>query len=486
MLDQLTALDATFLELEQMDEGATMHIGGVMVFDPLPDGGAPALDAVRDDIAARLTSLPRYTQRLSAEHVGGLAWPRWQADPSFDLRNHVHRAAVPAPGGDPELCEWAAEYFSHRLDRTRPLWEMVLVEGLAEGRWAIATKTHHALVDGVGSVDALNVMLAPEPPAPSAEQQSNETRAGWEAIVPHPPRAVVDLTRSGARAAAGGLHAALHPREAFEKSRALAEVIVHDAITGAPQTSLNVPIGPTRRYEIVRIPLEELKAIGHEFGGSLNDAVLAACATGLRKLLIARNEQLPSAGLRAMVPVNIRTASEHLALGNRISSLFVELPVAEPLAHARARQIVERMTALKSSRAALGAATAVDVSSLAPPILHPLLARTLYGTRLFNLTITNVPGPSEALYACGAPLREVHPLVPLAAEHAVGVAVMSCNGSVVLGLSADCDSMPDFDVFVDGVRGGLDELRGLLAGSSDAGPAGRTPARRTEPVRASR
>ena len=152
MTDQLSALDATFLELEQLDEGATMHIGGVMVFDPLPGGGAPSLDAVCTEIAARLTLLPRYSQRLSAERTGGMSWPHWQDDPQFDMHNHVHRAALPAPGDDAELCEWSADYFSHRLDRTRPLWEMVLLEGLRDDRWALVTKTHHSLVDGVGSV----------------------------------------------------------------------------------------------------------------------------------------------------------------------------------------------------------------------------------------------------------------------------------------------------------------------------------------------
>ncbi len=169
MADLLTPLDATFLELEQMDEGATMHIGGVLVFDPLPDGTVPSLEAVCTDIASRLTVLPRYVQRLSSERTGRLAWPHWQEDPQFDIRNHVHHAALPAPGGDTELCEWAADFFSHRLDRTRPLWEMVLVEGLEHGRWALATKTHHCLVDGVGSVDVMHLLFDAEPsPSPAA------------------------------------------------------------------------------------------------------------------------------------------------------------------------------------------------------------------------------------------------------------------------------------------------------------------------------
>jgi len=465
MPDPLTALDATFLELEQMDEGATMHIGGVMVFDQPPNGTVPALEAVCTNIASRLTLLPRYSQRLSSERTGGLAWPRWQKDPQFDIRNHMHRAALPAPGGDAELCEWAADFFSHRLDRTRPLWEMALVEGLERGRWALATKTHHCLVDGVGSVGVAQLLLDAEPSPPSrafAKPAADDPGSLWQALIPNPPDAVADLARTGARAASAGVHAVLHPRETLEKSRSLAELIVRDELIAAPHASLNVPIGATRRFEIVRASLLELKAIGHELGGSVNDVVLAACTTGLRRLLLSRNEPPPAEGLRAMVPMNVRAGSEQLALGNRVSSLFVELPVAEPDAFARLRTIVEHTSRLKSSGAALGTTTMIDLAALAPPLLHTLMARSLYATRLFNLTITNVPGPRIPLYAFGAALREIHPIVPLAAEHAVGIAIFSYNGGIVLGLGADCDSTPDLHVLAEGVEEGFTELRMLL------------------------
>ena len=462
-MGQLNALDATFLELEQMDEGATMHIGGVLVFDPLPDGTVPALEAVCTDIASRLTLLPRFSQRLSSQRTGGLSWPRWQDDPQFDIRNHVHHAALPAPGGDVELCEWAADFYSHRLDRTRPLWEMVLVEGLEHGRWALATKTHHSLVDGVGSVDLMHLLFDAEPTATTTAARSAvaEPDLRWPALLPHPPDAVAELTRMGARVAAAGMHEALHPRDTLEKSRSLAELIVRDEVIAAPHSSLNVPIGATRRFEIVRASLPEIKAIGHELGGSVNDVVLAACTAGLRRLLLSRREPPPPEGLRAMVPMNVRSAAEQLALGNRISSLFVELPVAEPDAFARLRKIVERTSRLKSSSAALGADTVIDLTALVPPLLHALIARSLYATRLFNVTITNVPGPRMPLFAFGAALREDHPLVPLAAGHAVGIAIISYNGGVVFGLSADRDSTPDLHVLAEGIEEGLNELRAL-------------------------
>jgi diacylglycerol O-acyltransferase len=472
MGDRLTALDATFLELEQLDEGATMHIGGVMVFDPLPDGTVPALEAVCATIGSRLISMPRYAQRLSSERTGGLGWPHWEDDPQFDLRNHVHRAALPAPGSDAELWEWAADFFSHRLDRTRPLWEMALVEGIDGGRWALATKTHHCLVDGVGSVGVAQVLLDAEPepgPGRAARSPASEVSSGSRARVPRPLSAVGDLARTTAHATSAGVRAALHPRATLEKSRVMAEMVVRDELIAAPRSSLNVPIGATRRFEVVRVSLAEVKAIGRELGASVNDVVLAACTAGLSRLLVSRSETPPPAGLRAMVPMNVRSSSEQLALGNRISSLFVDLPVAEPDAVARLRTIVERTSNLKASGAALGATTMIDLAGLAPPLVHALIARSLYATRLFNLTITNVPGPQTPLYAFGAPLREVHPIVPLAAEHTVGIAIFSYNGGLALGLSADCDSTPDLHVLAEGVEQGFDELRMLLPSSDRAG-----------------
>ncbi len=470
MTDQLTALDATFLELEQLDEGATMHIGSVMIFEPPPNGLAPTLADVRDNIASRLVRLPRYSQRLSSERTGGLSWPHWQPDPQFDVAEHVRRAALPSPGGEAELLDWSADFFSHRLDRTRPLWEMVLLEGLKGGRWGLATKTHHCLVDGVGSVGVVHLLLDLEPDAVIRHPLKHPPEAappgapGWL----HPPEALGDLARSGIRAARAGVHAALHPRESFERSRSLAELIVRDELVGAPQTSINVPIGATRRFDVVRADLGELKAVGHLLGGSVNDVILAACTSGLRKLFLSRSEEPAAEGLRAMVPMNIRESSEQLALGNRISSLFVTLPVAEGDPRARLQQIVGHTTALKSSSAALGAATMIDLAAFAPPVLHASLARSLYATRLFNLTITNVPGPRVPLYAFGAPLVEVLPIVPLAAEHAIGIAIVSYGGSIAVGISADRDSTHDMDVLACGIEEGFAELCALLPEDAQA------------------
>lgn len=471
MPDTLTALDATFLELEQRDEGALMHIGGVMVFDPLPGGGAPTVEELCAHLALRLARLPRYSQRLSATRTGGLAWPTWRDDERFDIRTHVGHVALPAPGNDDQLCEWAADFYSHRLDRTRPLWEIVLIEGLEEGRWALAHKTHHCLVDGVGSVDVAYLLLDAEPdeqplsslPSPTAPQQSV-----LHPFLPHRPQPLFQAAAAGGHAAQAAAHAMLHPRNALARSRSMAELVVRDEVVPAPDTSLNRPIGSRRRFAVVRVPLAELDAIRRALGGSINDVVLAACTSGLRDMLLERDEQPPAAGLRAMVPVNLRKSSDAHGLGNRISSLFVQLPVAEPLAGARYDTIVAATHRLKTSGAATGATAIVDIAALAPPVLHASLARSLYATRLFNVTITNVPGPQIPLFALGARLREVHPVVPLAADHTVGIAIFSYAGLVTFGVIADSDSTPDIDVLAYGIERGVSELLQLAPRSATA------------------
>ena len=465
MNDDLTALDATFLELEELDEGALMSIGGVMVFDPRPGGGVPDINSVRANLATRFAQLPRYEQRLSSPHTGGLSWPHWVDDERFDIGYHVRHGALPAPGGRAELADWTGDFFSHPLDRTRPLWEIVLLEGLEGGRWALVHKTHHCLVDGVGSVDVLGLLLdrqpSPDVRGPLVPSEPDYPPL-WRTLLPNPPDPIGQLARTGVHAASAGLHAAVHPRETLARSRDLAALVVREAVPGAPRTSLNVPIGPTRRFATVSVPLAECKAIRDGLGGSVNDVVLAACTTALRSLLQGRGEELPARGLRAMVPLNLRQAPEHMALGNRVSSLFVDLPVAEPAAAVRYRRIVDSTSRLKASGAAAAATAAIDLVGYAPPLLHAAIARNLYATRLFNVTITNVPGPRGPLYAYGAALREVHPVVPLAAEHAVGIAVFSYDGLVTFGINADCESTPEISELADQIRAGIDELRTLV------------------------
>lgn len=470
MSDRLTALDATFLELEQVDDSAHMHIGGVMIFEPRPDGRAPTPAQLRRNLEPRLNALPRYRQRLSTQRTSGLAWPRWEEVERFDIGGHIRRARLPGRGTDTDLLEWAGHFFSERLDRARPLWEMVVLDGLSHKRWAIASKTHHCMVDGVGSVDAANLLLDSErdPRRRPRRARSDSPSAAASGSGGLSITSLLDLpfkaAGAGGRIARRGLDAAIHPsraRDAMHRSRALAELIVRDEVIAAPRTSLNVPIGATRRLGVTSASLEEIKQVKRRLGGTVNDVVLAASAGALRRLLEARGEEIPAQGLRAMVPVNVREAGEHLALGNRITSLFVHLPVAEADPLRRYERQMEEAESLKSGTQALGATTIIDLTSLAPPAVHSFLARSLYATRLFNLTVTNVPGPQRPLYAMRSKLLAVWPLVPLAAEHAIGIAVMSYDGKLFFTVNADYDTVPDLDVLVEGLRASVDELAGL-------------------------
>jgi len=513
MSEHLTPLDATFLELEQVDESAHMHIGAIMVFDPLPNGGSPSREELCRHLASRLGQLPRYRQRLSEPHTGGLSWPEWEDDRAFDVARHVARAALPAPGGYEELAEWASDFFSQRLDRHRPLWEMALVEGLANGRWALAHKTHHAMVDGVGSIDVGHLLLDTTADAGRAAQASAFAAGrgsgghGPSSVDTHRPASASHLSAPGSlaslahawagllpidtvvKAAQMGVHGALHPREALSSARSAVDLIVREELHAAPRTSLNVPIGTRRRFDVVRVPLADLKQVKSSLGGTINDVVLTVTASGLRALLQSRGEALPAEGLRAMVPMNVRNASEHLALGNRVSSLYVDLPVAQADPVRRYRETVARSASLKSAgRQAAGSTAVIALTGLAPPVIHATLARALYATRLFNLTVTNVPGPQQTLYAFGAPLREIHPLVPLAAEHAVGIAALSYDGNVFFGVVADRDTVPDLQVLVSALGASMKQLlsaaRADAVGAADGAPSAthnrRRPAARTD------
>lgn len=472
--DRLSSLDASFLEIEEQDEASHMHIGWAMVFDPLPEGGAPSIDRVRAQLEHRLGALPRFGARLSAPRTGGLSWPRWVPDDRFDIADHVREAVLPAPGGEAELLEWLGDFWSHRLDRSRPLWELVLLEGLAGARWALVTKTHHCLVDGMSGVDVTNLLLdaTPEPPPGPDARDGAVTSSADPAPRSRVGRAAGAAVAVPVSIARAGADLVTHPRlagEVVRRTRAVAELVVRDELIGAPHTSLNVPIGGSRRFAVARADLGGLKAIKRELGGTLNDVVLAVATGALRTFLQERGEPLPSRGLRAMVPVSVRREGEAGALGNRVSSLFVDLPVAIADPRRRYARVVAEAEALKAGSQAAGSDSVVQAAGLVPPALHAVAVRTTLSPRLFNLTITNVPGPPRTLYAFGAPMREVLPLVPVFAHHAVGIAVVSYAGGVYFGLNADAASVHDLDVLSEAIESSVAEL-GALAHTHETHP----------------
>lgn len=457
MGDQLTILDTMFLELEQVDPTAHMHIGAALIFGPLPGGGAPEVGELRELIGARMGLLPRFAQRLSAPEAGPLTWLTWEPAADFDIRTHLRHATLPAPGGEQELRDWLGDFWSHRLDRHLPLWEIVLLDGLADGRWAMATKTHHCLVDGVGSLDIGDLLLdtdpdAPPPPEAPLRSAGASEGGGRFALTP-------GLLTRGAKA---GLSAARHPRRTVGQMVAAADLIVRDEILAAPQTSLNQPLSGTRHYRWLSLAIDDIDEIRARLGGTLNDAVLAVCTGGLRRLLLARGDDVPDT-LRAQIPVNVRTEGAR-DLGNELTSLFVELPVGEADPLARHARLLADVEARKHGSQRPGGSAIVRVADLAPPIAGELLARSMFGsTRMFNLTITNVPGPKERRYALGAQLQDVLPLVPLFSGHDVGIAVVSYAGRLMVGINADRVAAPDVDVLAEGLAEAFDELRAVPA-----------------------
>jgi WS/DGAT/MGAT family acyltransferase len=438
---RLSALDATFLELEQADPSAHMHIGGVMVFGRAAGAPPPTIEALRDRVAARSAWLPRYAERLSDRRSAGLRRPHWVDDPAFDLSAHVRREALPRPAGPAELLAWAGGFYGQRLDRRRPLWELVLIEHLAGGGWALATKLHHCLTDGMGSLDVTGLLADDPGPAP--------VRAAAAPAPPWPAAGLEDL-----------LAAVRHPRRTLASAVALADVAVRDELVPAAACSLNVPIGEHRRLAVARARLDDLRAVRAALGGTVNDVVLAGVAGGLRTLLLARGEQPPARRLRAMVPVDVRPPDGAHDAGNRVSSLFVELPVGVADPAERFERVRAATAAAKAGRAADGASALLSLGERVPPVLHAVSAQALFGRRLFNLTVTNLPGSAQVLSAFGSPLREIVPVVPLAAEHAVGIAVLSYAGEVVLAVNADHDTVPDAGALAAGIEA---ELEALLA-----------------------
>jgi WS/DGAT/MGAT family acyltransferase len=449
MGDRLTSLDASFLEIEEQDEASHMHIGWAMVFDPPPDGSAPTLERLEAQLEPMLRGLPHFRARLSEQHTGGLARPSWVPDERFDLPSHLRHAVLPAPGAQRELLDWLGDFWSHRLDRARPLWELVLLDGLEGGRWALVTKTHHCLVDGMSSVDVTRLLLdaspdpgpgaaAPEPASVPGERSLPVRVAG--ALVAHPRAAAAELVR---------------------RTRGVVGLLVRDELVGAPHTSLDVPIGGHRRFAVASADLDELKAIKAGLGGTLNDVVLAVATGALRAFLEHRGEPLPPRGLRAMVPVSLRGAGETGVLGNRVSSLFVDLPVAIEDPALRYARVLEVAESLKAGSQAMGSDSVVQAAGLIPPAFHAVAVRTLFSPRLFNITITNVPGSRTPQYAFGAQMRELLPLVPVFARHAAGIAVTSYAGGVYFGVNADADSVQDVEVLARGLEASIEELKAV-------------------------
>jgi WS/DGAT/MGAT family acyltransferase len=440
-VDRLTSIDASFLAQER--DGSHMHIGGVLIFD----GDAPARERLADHIESRLHLVPRYRQKLSFPRFE-MGRPLWVDDPSFNLGYHVRHTALPSPGSVEQLRLLVSRIFSQRLDRSKPLWELWLVEGY-EGGFAIVSKVHHAVVDGVSGADLTTVLF-------DLSKDGTEVPLPESSWVPAPEPTDVRVVAKGAVDLAGApvglarraLDVVSSPSRAVESAREVASgvgEIAWGALNSAPQTPLNGPIGPHRRVTWVRMPLADLKAIKNALGGTVNDVFLASVAGALHRWLRSRGIRTEGLEIRSAVPVSVRAEGDGAAMGNQITVMVGKLPtyVADPVE--RLRVVTESMKGLKESKQALGAQAIAGLEDFAPPTIFARASRLHFSNRMYNLLTTNVPGPQFPLYLLGREMKEMLPVAFLAPGQRLAIACMSYHGTVALSLIGDYDGMPDLE-----------------------------------------
>ena len=445
MVERLTKLDASVRYLEEPD--TPMHVGGVLILEAPPGG----VDALADLVEARLPLVPRYRQRV-AEVPGHLANPVWVDDPDFDIAYHLRRNCLPRPGTEAQLLDLVSRLSSRPLHRRRPLWEMYLVDGLSRGRVAVITKTHPALVDGLSAIDIGQVLLDVEPDAPApepAEWRPERPPSGaqlvWEALDEYArrPSAIVDTARG----------AVTDVRSTAARLTGVAGGLLRTArqtMLAAPHTPLNTTVGRQRRVAVARAELDDVKKVRKAHGGTVNDVLLTVVAGALREWLLSRGEPVVAGtSVRALVPVSMQ--DEDAVAGNRVSSYLVDLPVGEPNPRVRLARLSYAMRGIAQHGQSVGADSLIALTGFAPPTLHALGARAARGLsrRLFNLVVTNVPGPQFPLYAAGSRMLEVFPVVPLARGQGLSIGMTSYDGRVYFGLNADRDTVGDVDVLAD-------------------------------------
>lgn len=462
--ERLSAVDVSFLYLE--GRSTPMHVGEVAIFEPPADGFD--YERLVQLVEERISLVPRYRQKISWV-PGHLANPVWVDDPDFDVTYHVRRSGLPRPGTDAQLFEFCARVQSRQLDRHRPLWEMYLIEGLAGGRVAIATKSHHSMVDGIDSVDIEQVILdlSPTPHRlpdelwmPAPVPTSTDLLLGAVGDIVRRPAMVLDTMRMGV----GDLLGA--SRRITSTVGGVASAL-RSVVKPAPSTPLNVTVGEQRRFAVARTSLADYQAVHREQGVPVNDVILATIAGALHGWLLFRGEGARAAtAIRTMLPVGIRP-DEATGVGGGLSALFVDLPVGEPNPILRLTQVGFATRAHRESGRSLSADRIATMAGFAPPTLHAMSTRMASGLtrRLYNLVVTNVPGPQLPLYAAGAELLEMFPVVPLHQGQALAIGLTSYHGGVYYGLNGDRDAMPDVDVLGAMIEESLAELVAASAAS---------------------
>jgi diacylglycerol O-acyltransferase / wax synthase len=456
-MDRLNPLDAVFIDAEDEDPHTSMAIASIAVFE----GPCPSQEEVLAHLAGRLPLVPRYRQKLRTVPFR-LGRPVWVDDPNFDLDYHVRRTALPAPGEDLQLAALMARVMSQRLDRDHPLWEYWVAEGLAKNRWALISKVHHCMVDGVSGTDLYRVIFdfSPEPGSPATDDRAAQAE-------PSPLRlaaqVAVDMVVLPARETLALGAAAADPgsaiRQATGTARAFAKLV--PALWPATGSSLNGQIGGQRRYTWARATLNDVKKIKRELGGTVNDVVLASISGGFRALLLARGEQPEPHMVRSLVPVSVRAPGEENIYENRVSAVLADLPVhvADPVE--RLAAVRAELLALKAADEAKAGEALIALGRLTPFPLLPWPVRLAFRLpqREIVTVTTNVPGPQQPLYGMGRKLVEIIPYVPIATTVRTGIAIFSYCGSLTFGITGDFAANPDLDVLAHGIEDSLSELR---------------------------
>ena len=457
--ERLSAQDAVFLEMENAN--TPLHVGATAIFDvsPIrrPDGTMP-VDSIRAVIASRMDMLPHYRMRIMWTPISGQ--PVWVDDDCFDVRHHLQLVQLPPPGDARALDEVVTEFLSHKLDRGRPLWEILIVDGLENGRVAAVLKAHHALIDGVSGIDMMMLMLSltpsslvPDPP-------------DWE---PRPAPTPRELLESDLRHRAGlslgwlgavraGVRA---PRALFASARDRVLGVAESGralFRAGVDTPLNATLGPNRSLYTLRVELDVIKGLKNFFGGTLNDVAVAIVAGALRRFLSDRGMSVDDIELRALIPVSTRSDVERGTLGNKLSLLVAPLAVGEADVRARIETTRNTMEGLKASKQALGAEVLTALAELIVPSVMTGAVEFLLSRNSTNLMITNIRGPSDPFYCLDAPMLEVYPAPPLWPGQTLAIGLLSYGGFLHWGLVVDPDRLPDADQLVDAVRTEIAEL----------------------------
>jgi diacylglycerol O-acyltransferase / wax synthase len=479
--ERLSALDTTFLDIEDQFPNAHMHIGSVSLFDaaPLRDAnGATDIDKVRRLVQTGIHQVPRYRQKLA--RIPTFGNPVWVDDDRLNLLYHIRHVRLPNPGSERQLKRLAGRIMSQRLDRGKPLWELWVVDGVEGDRVGLISKAHHCMIDGVGSVELSTAMIQVRN---DIEGQIDNPPAFQTRAAPRPRDLFLDeLTRRIAepvravRIAGSALADPLRTLRSLRDSLGAVGAGLRGGLTSASPTPFNDEVGPHRRFDWLEMSLDEIKSVKNRLGGTINDVVLTIASGALGRFLHDRGVRVQDLDFRAMLPVNVRVADDRESLGNRVSSLMAALPLAERDPVKRLQLVMQTTGQLKQSGQAAGIKMLEELSDSSMGGLLSLLSRLSAMSRPFNVVITNVPGPQFELYFLGSPLRAAYPLVPLFYNQALGIALFSYNGTLFWGFNADWDAVPDLHELVADVAKEFVRLKDAAA-EAPANPQTAKPAR---------